>query len=356
MKVYSVVIATLMLSGSLVYAQVCPPTSAGSVCLVPSRNAAAATLPYTMMTAYGASTTVPYSSCGQAACIPVCPTATTCNVSRDTGCILNELTALRNEMRATRGQVLASSLMAQGAMIIARLNELQSDEMAFRVAFTGNQSLPESHAIATKLQSQINAINQDIAAFNQALAAIPADMRPYLAGNLSTFDTAYWTPALQRFAAYSNQFQQSNAYQTQCASLSWMPNWKSDFQTALNTVAASPTTYACSRWWVNMPTVAGSTETLSANAQAVTANGMTLVTPNGSTIFIPAGSMPLTNNNCSACAAATPCIPICPTATVAPCQPTCATPCPCQPSCGCSGNSSCGSCNNGCNSCNNGYR
>ena len=385
MKIRSVVMAMLMLSGSLVFAQVypptCPPTSSGTVCLVPSRNAQGtcptATCPTSPTAAYPGvcstsptavcpsyptavypsyptavcpsyptavcpsyptavcpsyptavcptyptaafpgSVTVPYSPSTGMAYYPnltatgVCqsmpmgtPSGCACS-SPDTACLLNELEALRSDIRSTRAQIKSASLQLQGQVIIGLMNRLMNEEQAYRQGLAANPHLTGAQVMAMGLQYRVNEINQQITAFNQELSMIPPDQRSFLACDLNTFDTAYWTPAMQRFASYTNQFIQNacTVYQPLYAANPWLQSWQTSFQTALNTISTAPQTYASARWWAMVPTVQGSTvlgttEVFQPGSQII---GSVMMLPTGNTVFVPSGSVPMASASSSVC-------------------------------------------------------
>ncbi len=150
-----------------------------------------------------------------------------------------------------------------GQALVARINALMMEELNFRQALASNTTIPSPALMGTRLQNMAVALTQDIAAFNQELAMVPGDLRPFLARDLSNFDSIYWTPAMQRFANYNTQFQTSiaTAYQPLYGQFSWLQCWQSNYQTSLNNIAAVPQTFACARWWCNTaPVVLGSCE------------------------------------------------------------------------------------------------
>lgn len=254
------------------------------------------------------SQTVPYSPC--ASVQGGCPT------TPDTQCIINELEALRNDVRAARGTVATASLVATGMALVNRINALQIEELDFRTALAASQSattpMHDGQVMATRLMNQAVALNQDIVSFNQALAMITPDQRPYMAADLNNFDVTFWTPALQHFACYNTQFQQSMAssYQPLYATFPWLQCWLTNYQTSLNSIAMVPQTFASCRWWCSAgPVVFGAVQPYPcgtcANANQFGQGGF-ITTANGSTIFVPAGSVPIANT-CGVCATQTPC-------------------------------------------------
>lgn len=367
MRICSIVMATLLLSGSLAFAQVCP-ASPGSVCLVPSRTQTTvssayvtpstslltpATVPYTASTVcpmpmgatvpsypmsmgmtaypmYGMSTGCPMSM-GNVGMMSTCPTtgmamgsmAASCpmmgmapssysnvsayqtTVSSDTACVLNAISGLRSDIRALNGTVTAAALQVRGQALISRMNQLMNQEIAFRQQLAANPNMPGAQIIANQLTNEANALNQDIAAFNTELSMVPTDQRPFITAQLNTFDVAYWTPALQRFASYRSQFPQSGSvYQTASVSNPWLTTWQSSYQTAINNIATSPQVYASAYWW-SSTRVLGSTETFPAGSM------MTL--PSGAVIYIPASSA-ASMGMTSVCPVVTPVAPVAPVA------------------------------------------
>jgi hypothetical protein len=220
--------------------------------------------------------------------------------------------------------------MMTGHALIARINALMMEELDFRQSLAANPNEPNAVVRGTRIQNMAVALNQDIAAYNQALAAVTPDIRPFVAQNLSTFDSLYWTPAMQRFACYNTQFQQnaSTIYQPLYASMSWLQCWMTNYQTSLNTIAMAPQTYACARWWCGGPMVLGSTQQYPYCASCGNnfAQANLMVLPNGQTVYVPAGAMPFA----STCGGGT--------------CPTCSSPCP---TCAASQTSTCPTCGMG---------
>lgn len=353
--------ATLLMCGSLALAQVCPPTAAGTVCLVPPRTAATTTITSTSaacptvtlpmsnvpMTYQMSSvpmyqpayqvTTMPmgcqvpmasvpmqpmqfsmapmasvpmqpmqFSMAPMAGCpmgasvmntgmvpisslMPSCPSS----VSADTSCLLSAISGLRNDVRATNAQIYATSLTLRGQMLTSRINALMTQEMLFRQQLAANPNMPNAQAQAAALQAEAMSINRDIAAFNQELAMVPADQRPYLASSLNTFDVVYWQPTMQSFASYRNQFQQASAtYQSAVAANPWLPAWQTQYQTSINNIATTPQVYASARWWTGTQ-VLGSTEMYPSGIMTAPSGSM-MSLPAGATIYIPPSSMSTT--------------------------------------------------------------
>jgi len=339
MKKISLMLVTVLFGGSMAMAQVCPGAP-GSVCLVPSPQA---TMTLQQQQVGTATTVCPqmgqtvttiqpiarvvqqpaYGSCAAPVGIiqttgttsstmgiaPVCPTS---NVSPETACVLNELAALRGETRAIRGQIYATSLEMRGQELIHRLSLLQREELAFRQQIAANPNLPNAQLFATSLQNQANALNQDIAAFNTEVNMVPMNMRPYVAQQLGTFQTVYWQPAMQRFAAYRTQFPQSaTQYQPAFAANPWLPGWHAGYQTTITAVAVTPTQVAVaapSGWWTDTRVlgstetyqtgtmmqgqiqVLGSTETLPGGGTVIP-GGTSIMLADGSVVCVPAGTM-----------------------------------------------------------------
>lgn len=198
---------------------------------------------------------------------PVCPTT---NVSADTSCLLQELAAVRGEIRAMRGEMRATALSFQGQMIISQMNQLQADEMTFRQQLAANPRLPGAQATAMSLENRSRLLNNQIIAFNNELASIPPDERPYMQAQLNTFSVAYWQPAMQNFSTYRSTFTAS-AYQPAAAANPWLPAWSNRYQASLNNVTTTNQNFA-SAWWVS-PQVAGTTETTTTTTMGTTGAG-----------------------------------------------------------------------------------
>lgn len=228
---------------------------------------------------YASTTSVPASGSSSTISTTVATMPTT--VSPDTAAVINEIRALRGDIRAT-------ALEMQGRMLANRINMLQASEVVFRQTVAANPNNPVDHAIALQLQAQATALNSDIMAYNQELSMIPADQRPFIAQRLNAFDVVYWTPATQSFAQYRLNYQQnvSTAYQPAYANTAWLQDWQTNYSTALNNIGTTQQTFASTRWWTTTastgnPTVLGSTE--------VYPNG-TAIQP-GSAIVLPAGTI-----------------------------------------------------------------
>jgi len=242
------------------------------------------------MMPYASTTTsmvVPYSGAmtGMTAMTmsPVC----SANVSTDTACLLNQISALRNDIRSLQGTVRAAALSAQGQQLVSRMNMLIADELMFRQEIAQNPTMPNAHAQALALTAQADALNRDIADYNRQLSLIPADQRPYIASDLNTFTVAYWQPAMTRFAEFRTNFANSStAYQPAYAANPWLQPWQTTFSSDIGNIAMDQQQYASVNWWSSMQ-VAGSTEVFP---------GGTLTTPSGAVIYIPAGAilMPVT--------------------------------------------------------------
>ncbi|MHB9131723.1 MAG: hypothetical protein ACYDBB_11625 [Armatimonadota bacterium] len=266
MRVSSNVIATVLLAGCLALAQtavlangdrttaaadttgtgtagtVCPPAAAGTTGTVGTTTTTTTTMGTPV------ASTLPTVA-------PVCPTT---NVSADTSCLVQELAAVRGELRALRGEMRATALSLQGQMIISQMSQLQLDEMTFRQQLAANPRLPGAQATAMSLENRARLLNSQIMAFNNELAMVPPDQRPYMQAQLNTFNVAYWQPAMQNFTTYRTTFTAS-AYQPAVNANPWLPSWSNRYQASLNNVATTNQNFA-SAWWVG-PQVAGTVET-----------------------------------------------------------------------------------------------
>jgi hypothetical protein len=316
MKIRSLLAATALLGSSLVYAQMCPPltSSSGSVCLVPSSSAnvtsnvplgstTVAAVPYTMV----AGTTQVYTSSmcptpsNVSTIYPMPITATNAcptNVSADTACIVNQISALRGDVRALQGQVQASALELRGQQLVTRMNELMASEMLFRQRIAANPNWPDAQNTAMMLSLQSDSLNRDLAAFNREIALIPVDQRPYIATNLNTFTVAYWDPTVQRFNQYSSQFPMTQTiYQPAFAANPWLQTWYTNYQTSLNTLSTQPQVYASNAWWTPGTTrVLGSTEVYMApGMMTVPAGGTVVILPPNAGV-VTTGPSPATMN------------------------------------------------------------
>lgn len=300
MKLRSVSVATTLLAGSLAFAQVCPPTTGGAACLVPSRQASAmqattytapmtsgslvTVLPYSggmsyQSPMYGMATPMMYGAAtpmyGAGACatpmygaatgmIPMYSTgmqASTSylNISPDTAFLANQISALRSDVRGVQGQIRASAIEMRGQELTSRVNQLIAEETIFRQQLAANPNLPNAQATANLLAFQADTLNRDLAAYNREIAMVPMELRPYVANDLNTFTVAYWNPTMQRFAEYRAQFSPTN-YQHAFAANPWLQNWTTGYQTSLNNIGTVQQTYAMSSWWGQTSMVAGSME------------------------------------------------------------------------------------------------
>jgi hypothetical protein len=206
-------------------------------------------------------------------------------VTPETAAIINEIRALRAEIRAT-------TLEVQGQMLVSRINDLAAREMIFRQIVSTTTLTPEQRMMAMQLQAEAMALNSDVVAYNQTLNAIPADQRPYLAQRLNTFDVVYWQPATQQFVQYRTNFQQNSptAYQPAFANNAWLQNWHAGYTTSLNTLGTSQQTFASTRWWtttasIGSPTVLGTTEMYPGSMSIQP--GSAIVLPAGTVIIVP---------------------------------------------------------------------
>lgn len=236
-------------------------------------------------------------------CVPVCqvpvPSGPCANVSPDAACISSQLAALRAEVRGV-------AIEAQGQMLLSRMNQLQWDTMAFIQSFSANPNMPGAQIQAQRLLAQANALNQDISGFNQMLTMVPNDQRQFLAPSLNTYTTAYWNPALQRFANFNNQFLASAAnMQPLYASNAWLQPWQTSFSSSLGSIASAPQTYASARWWTGGPVVLGSVETYPTAGSTYQA-GSYMMMPNGSAVYVPAGSVPMMSTGTTGMMTTTP--------------------------------------------------
>jgi hypothetical protein len=299
MKVWSIAVATLMCSSTLALAQFCPPGSEGNrVCLVPSPTATgqptivgAAPMTGTVTVPYSGATTisgVPATGTMQGACA---------NITPDTACLANQIAALQNELRQTRADIRAEGLIMRGTQLTTRLDQLIAEELAFRQQLAANPNWTGAQEVALQLESEANALNRDIAAFNRELGMIPADQRPFLASRVNTFDVVYWDPALQRFAQYRQQFPQTaTVYQTASTQMPWLSTWRNNYQASLNNLSTTQQAIATTRWWTS-PQVAGTMETLPAGTMQaqgtmMAPGGTVMMLPQGTALYIPPGSIP----------------------------------------------------------------
>lgn len=289
MIIRSLLAAALVLGSSLVYAQVCPPI-AGSVCLVPSRTASTlqATTYMTPMTSAMTTVVVPYTGTATGICptvglIPMTGmTAYQTNVSGDALYLSNQIAALRNDVRSLQGTVRAMALTTRGQQLITQVNQLIAEEMVFRQLIAANPNLPGAQATALSLTARAETLTRELADFNRELSMIPADERPLVAQELTTFTTAYWNPTMQRFADYRLNFAGSGtSYQPAFAANPWLQQWHTGFQADLASLGGIPQQYAQVNWWSDMR-VAGTVETFP---------GGTMTLPNGTIVYIPAGTI-----------------------------------------------------------------
>jgi len=263
MKGFPVLLATLLVSGTLALAQVCPQgyTMSGAVC-VPSMVSSTPSVVYpTGMSTSAAMVMSPY-----------CPNAA---VSPGTACLLSQ-------MEAVRGQILASQLTMQGQMLTSRINALQAQEMAFRQALAANPNMPNAQLMAQQLTAEANALNRDVAAFNTTLSMVPANQRPFVAQQLNTFDVAYWQPTRQQFSTYQASWPQaSTGYQPAFAANPWLQPWLNNYQASVGTLGQTQQVFASTRWWTQPTAVAGTIETFPSTG------GSYMMLPSGAVIFIP---------------------------------------------------------------------
>lgn len=265
MKGFPVLLATLLVSGALALAQVCPQgyTMSGAVC-VPSMVTSTPSVIYPTGVTTSAATVVS----------PYCPNAA---VSPGTACLLSE-------MEAVRGQILAFQFTMQGQELTSRIHALQAEEMAFRQALAANPNLPNAQLMALQLTAEANALNRDIAAFNTTLSMVHASQRPFVAQQLSTFDAAYWQPTIQQFSAYQASLQNvSTSYQPAFAANPWLQPWLADYQASIGTVGQTQQVFASVRWWTQPVAVAGTVETF----PSTTTGGSYMMLPSGAVIYIP---------------------------------------------------------------------
>ncbi len=275
MKGFPVLLATLLVSGALALAQVCPPgytTSTG-----------AAYGAYPMVSTIGAypmvssvpSVIYPTGVSTSAATVtsPICPNAA---LSPGTACLLNE-------MEAVRGQILASQLTMQGQSLTSRMNALQAQESAFRQALATNPNLPNAQLMALQLTAEANQLNRDIAAFNTTVSMVPVAQRPFIAQQMNTFDVAYWQPTVQQFSAYQASLPAMiTTYQPAVAANPWLQPWFTSYQASIGTVGQTQQVFASTRWWAQ-PTaiVSGTTEVFPVTG------GSYMMLPSGAVIYIP---------------------------------------------------------------------
>jgi hypothetical protein len=266
----------LLVGSAMAFAQTCPPGS--SQCLVPGR-------PQTMTIGCAAPTAVLAES------VTPVGTPTACaNVSGDTACLANQLAAIQSELRMMRGMLIASSLEMRGQTLINRIDTLIAQETAFRQALAANPRLPGAQAQATALQARADMLDRDLAAFTREVSMLPADVRVTTAAGFSSFDQIYWTPALERLAAYNAHFRETAcaAYQPAFAANPWLSPWVTTYSAALSTMNTNRQVYASARWWSNMQ-VLGTTETYP-NLQNLPAGSMVYYVPAGSVVVLPPGA------------------------------------------------------------------
>jgi len=264
MKGLPVLLATLLVSGTLALAQVCPQgyTPTGSVC-VPSMVSSVPSVAYPTGISTSAATVTS----------PVCPNMA---VSPGTACLLNE-------MEAVRGQILASQLTMQGQSLTSRINSLQAQEMAFRQQLAANPNMPNAQMTALQLSAEANALNRDIAAYNTTISMVPAVQRPFVAQQMNAFDVAYWQPTVQQFSVYQASLPTvSTTYQPAFAANPWLQPWIANYQASVGSVGQTQQVFASTRWWTQ-PTavVSGTTEVFPVTG------GSYMMLPSGAVIFIP---------------------------------------------------------------------
>jgi len=278
MKLSSLLVATMLLSGSLAMAQVCPPSTSNTSCLVPSNTV---TYQPGVLTASATTTCPPTATTVVPGCmVGTVPAGGTCgNVSPDTACILNEL-------RANRATLMLAGLEMRGTMLTNRTDRLISDETIFRTRLAANPTWPDAQVTSMQISNEATLLNRDIIAYNRELSMIPADQRPYIASSLNTYDTLYWEPTLAELSNYQTSFAQNvTVYQPAYACNTWLQGWVTNYQTTVVSLGQTPQTFASARWW-STTQVLGSTEFYPGQPAA----GSTMVLPSGSAIFIPASS------------------------------------------------------------------
>lgn len=279
MKIGSMLVTLLMVSGMLAIAQTCPSTG----CLVAGVPQATTPAPVTSTVCPAPVTS---TVCPAPTVSSVCPVQVGVNtglpfcagnMSNDTSCTLSALNAIRGEIRA-------SALELRGQMLIGQVDQLMNDEATFRAQLAANPNLPGGQTMSMGLAARANALNRDIAAYTRELNMVSPEMRPYVVTRLNTFDTLYWSPALARLSNYSTTFAQSSTiYQPAFAANPWLQPWWTGYQTSLNTLGQYPQTYASVRWWTG-PQVLGSTE--------IYQGQMMTTVPSGSVVYIPPQGVP----------------------------------------------------------------
>lgn len=325
MKVSSIALATLLVSGSLGFAQAI--TSSGPVCLVPSRSMSAtrpvATSMYTMPQStvpvtrvmgtqqqfygmpmqqqqYGWQTGMQGRMIPQACgvgmcpspvainpcqpscpspvainqCPPMCPPptatvfpplATTCS-SCGPGMTSPDTQCVLNSLASLQGSIRTAGIAMQGEKLIEAMNELMMDEMLFRQQIARNPNMAGSEAMAMMLQTRAAQLNNAISSYNRVLASMPPDLRPFMACDLNLFNTVYWTPAVETFGTYVTLFPRSaESYQQAFAANPWLPTWHSNYQATITGVTSTQQAYAASvDWWTSGVAVLGTQEMLCA--------------------------------------------------------------------------------------------
>lgn len=281
MKGFPVLLATLLVSGALALAQVCPPGY---------------TMP--MGSAYG---TYPMVSSVPSVVYPtgmypsgVYPMGMYPTGMYPTGMSTSQVqmsslsnSAVLSELSAIRGQILATQLTMQGQALTTRMNSLISQETMLRQALAANPNLPNAQLMALQLSAEADALNRDIAAFNTTVSMVPAAQRPFVAQQMNTFDVAYWQPAVQRFSQYQASLPTAaTTYQPAYAANPWLQPWFTGYQASVSSVSQTQPVFASVRWWTQPTTVVlGSTEVFPG-----TSTGGYYMMPNGAVIFIPANT------------------------------------------------------------------
>lgn len=266
MKGFPVLLATLLVSGALAFAQVCPPGM-----MMGTGVSSVPTIVYPVGTQLPAGTQ-PTAVTGNVVS-PLCPNTM---VSRDTACILNQ-------MAMVQGQILASQLTIQGQMLTTRMNALISQEMQFRQALAANPNLPNAQLTALQLSAEAEALNRDIAAFNTTLSMVPAAQRPFVAQQMNTFDVAYWQPTVQRFNTYTAALPQATTiYQPAFAVNPWLQPWITGYQANVMALQQTPQVFASVRWWTTQPTTV-----VLGTAEAFPSTSGYYLLPSGAVVYIP---------------------------------------------------------------------
>lgn len=316
----SLVASTLLLAGSLVFAQTCP---AGTVCLVPSQYQASTSTTYMTPNMVTSAAVVPYTGTSMMTMVPmnsmVCtvpmttgmtsmypttmgvtgmypttmgmtsmyPMGTT-TVSTDTAVLANQIAALRADVQSLQATVRATNLQMRAQDLASRMNQLMTDEQTFRQQLAANPNLPNAQLTANNLSMRAAAINNDLNSFYRELSLIPVNQRPGIATELSAYTAATWDPTLQRFSQYSTDFttQAATAYQPAVAANPWLTDWQTSYRASLTGVQTTQTAFAPNNW-LSGSRVAGMMETYP--------GGGTVTLPPGAVIYIPAGTIMTTS-------------------------------------------------------------